>query len=395
MKQSSWALMLLLTSAIAGCSGEAAIPTETPVIETTTPLSATPTIAATSTTEATFTPIADTQPTFDLPFMFALKPRRGQAATRFPAGVRQVFVMWGYRNMPHESLARLEWYLDDKLWLEQEETWRHEDAGFFRAYSISDDDKGLPSGRYRLDVYIDGVAQFDASDEAGRSFDIGGLPALGADGLPVAGQGALLSPGGKRAVAFEPISHIMIKEASAEWRTLVDAGFIEYMAWMPDSQHLVYVDNFALWMADVSTGQTWQLSAAGIDVDGPLVPSPDGNIIAGLGRGLAPGGDGCWPGPPLVFMQIDSAFQWAEVIAVNDLAGFPFEPDFQEFYPVIYPDLPGATALGVWDNPTQFRAYMAIPCGSAAEGEYAYDLAARTMTRLGDSPGFPYSAEIP
>lgn len=74
-------------------------------------------------------------------------------ADSFETGVKEIHTTFAYQNMvPGEPWERV-WYLDDKEMLRSNEPWDGDDNGVFD-YSLDADGQVLPSGTWRLEIYI-------------------------------------------------------------------------------------------------------------------------------------------------------------------------------------------------------------------------------------------------
>jgi hypothetical protein len=80
----------------------------------------------------------------------------------FPPGTKAVYAILDYKNMRAGLKIRREWYWNNQLWLKREEVWdfaKYGAEGTIRDISIYDNETGLNSGAYRLEVYIDNIPQ--------------------------------------------------------------------------------------------------------------------------------------------------------------------------------------------------------------------------------------------
>ena len=389
MKRLSLILLVLILAGLA-CNAGASSETEEPVGII---LTATPTFRPSNPTSPSATPPATSAPSgpsFEPSILFATAPMPSLATAAFPAGTKQIFAMWTYHNMQDGMLIRREWYLDGTLWIKREEPWdfdKYGAEGVIDDISIYDFDAGLSSGFYRLQLYIDGVEQV-ITDEASRTFTI----------YKSVGQGAITSPDGQHTVAVEPINRLALQQPSGAWETLVTKHSIEGVVWMPDNRHVAFVDRqddgtgsplgktFDLWMIDIESGEPYELTQGNENLSMPL-PSPDGKTIAAYnGTGY---GDACGVDSSLVFISLDSAYKRTGLTRGDEFSGFPTAPN-SNTYPTSRNTVSQGDPIGVWLSPTTIRVYLLLTCSEQnLDGDYQFDLAANSATKVGNLPGIP------
>jgi len=364
---------------ISGCSFDlhvlppAPLATAAPSATQNTPLPAT-TISATA--EA---PIPGFTPTTTDPVFYgayvALDSNGVPGQTRFPAGTKQIFAHWHYQNM-HEGLTiKREWYLNEQLWLTREEPWdlsKYGAFGILQDVSIYDFDAGLPSGKYKLSVYIDGIAQpigekiIEGAAQSYMEFEI--LPNI-----------EVTSPNGQWK-ATSLLGRLVLTDASGSQSDLATGREIVSVAWL-DNQRLLFVDRDrsgqvsnllvgvrdSLWTVDIVSRETKSLyeSETALGSTGGLYVSPDGKTVAGVeGTGF---GDACFLDSKVIFFQVAGSYESVKVIKQEQFAGIP-----KTAYGMMYP-----VSVGSWQGNTQYLVPLNGTCGSfdpALIGTYLFDV---------------------
>lgn len=303
--------------------------------------------------------------------------------SRFPAGTKQLFAVWNYRNMREGLSVKREWYLDDRLWLTREEPWdfaTYGASGIMQDVSIYDLDAGLPSGKYKLIVFIEGVVQpigrkvIESSAETYLGFEI----------LPV---NEATSPNGQWK-ATSLVERLVLTNANGNQSDLFTGREIAAVAWFPDSQHLLVVDRDRskqvaaglsvgvrddLWIVDISSLKTNLVHASDTRMSGNtgLVLSPDGRYIASIeGSGF---GDACFVDTRMIFFEIAGDYQSVKAIEQEQFTGLPGNLEG-----VIFP-----SEAGIWETNTQFIVPLSITCtsGPAFPTPYVFDLQKLTATK--------------
>ncbi len=74
----------------------------------------------------------------------------------FPAGIQLVSARWNYANIPIGAVVQRDWYYNGMLFRSVQEPWSAYwgSSGRLTHIAIYDYDHGLPSGNYRLNVYL-------------------------------------------------------------------------------------------------------------------------------------------------------------------------------------------------------------------------------------------------
>ena len=368
--------MVLLLSA---CSLDVKMITPVPVTEApqaSTPSSSVP-VEAVSTKVETPQPAAFT-PTTPNPVFYGAYVTSDLADTRahaqFPAGSKQIFAVWNFNNMHAGLTVKREWYLNDQLWLTREEPWdftKYGASGIMQDISIHDFDAGLSSGKYKLSVSIDNIAQ-----PIGKK-----IPEGSADGflefeiLPVI---EAVSPSGQLKVT-SLLDRLVLTDGQGKQSNLVSAHEIVSAAWL-DDQHLLFVDRDRsgqvsdlpmgirdeLLIIDINTRETLSLYKG----DSPLGPmgglyvSPNGKYVAGIeGSGF---GDACSLDSKVIFFEVASDHKSAKTSRQDQFAGVPISTTG-----TVYP-----TIVGTWTSNTQYTVYLNETCSTdrALAGNYVFDV---------------------
>ncbi len=329
------------------------------------------------------------EPAFSSEIRFGLDPDTVTTQRVFPQPVHEIFAVWEYSNMREGLTIRREWWLDGKLWLEREEPWdfaKYGASGTVTDVSIYDYDEGLPAGFYELNLYIDGQSQFLGEDNLAFSFTI-------EESHPV---GPVTSPDGQLVASIKSPGTLIVEEDGTA-REVITTEEINELVWFPDSQHILYTyvdrskeDNSApalfltrweLWVVDVTTGKTSQLSVPDEKLHIASV-SPDGHYVAALaGSGY---GDACGVDLDLVFIELGGSFQRIASYRLKDFAAMT-APSGSDIYLIEQDGLP---LPGVWANDTQFKVGLSWTCVPENEtdpsGIYRLDVPSLQSERIGD-----------
>lgn len=341
-----------------------------------------PTLAYTATAPAAGVPH------FGPEILFATAPASSQATRSFPSGTTRIYAIWTYSGMAQEMLVRREWYLNGALWLEREEAWnasKYGANGTISDISIYDLKSGLPDGHYEVRLYIDGRPQFSDADAGLRSFDIV---------APGGAKQQMTSPDGKLTVAVEPVNRIQLRDSSGQWRTLVEAHWVDGIDWFPNSGYIVYSDRiddqsgsplgvkWELWIVHIASGTTYQIGQADERLHLPEV-SPDGHYIAVMqGTGWA---DACFSDHQPAIVALDAAVVKRKALYTpDDFSGLPAASEDSFLYPYRTRDYP---LPGVWRNTTQLAVALSWTCVVPSHnGVYLFDLATMSASRIADLP---------
>ena len=333
------------------------------------------------------TPTAGFTPSASAPLFYAAYFTLGKdnfpGRYAFPSGTKQIFAHWQFQNMRNGMLVRREWRLNGEPWLTREESWdeaRYGVYGLMPDISVYDLDAGLPSGKYELRLYIDGVIQpigamVNGQPETWVQFEI----------LPEDSTTGIVSPDGKWRLFLSNGTKLLVQDSYGVQRELYGGVRIVSRAWMPDSRHVLFVDQNpngarvgpagslpgTLLVVDSQTLDARILYASETvlgEAGGGLIVSPDGKFAAAIsGTGY---GDACFLDSLLVFFEIADDYQSANVIRQEQFTGLPTAATG-----VMY-----ATAVGGWKNNTQFSVPMKGTCAIdiSRAGLYRFDMPSHT-----------------
>ena len=370
--------LLIVVSLVSGCSFNVEVVTPQPgQSNTTLPANTMASPIATISATAELPPMGFTPVTSDPVFYGAsvsLDPSGVPARIAFPAGTKQVFAVWHYQNMREGLTIKREWYLNGAPWLFREDPWdfaKYGTSGVMQDVSIYDFDTGLPSGKYKLTMFIDGVAQpigkgiIEATAETYLEFEV----------LPV---NEATSPNGQLKVT-SLLERLALIDANGTQSDLFVGHEIVSMLWL-DNQRLLFVDrdrsqqvsNLSvgirdeLWITDILSREARSLykSDTTLGSTGGLYPSPNGKYIAGIaGSGF---GDACFLDSQVIFFELADDYKSVKTIKQEQFSGVPRGAD-----KVVYP-----VAVGTWESNTQYRVALNGTCGTdpSLMGLYLFDL---------------------
>lgn len=385
------AFLMLTASLISGCSFNIQVFTPPPPVTATNTPTATQQIAspvATISATAEPPPVGFTPTTSDPIFYAAYAASDSRSAvgqTAFPAGTKQVFTIWTYQNMHAGVNIKREWYRNGKPWLLREEPWDFEkygEAGVIRDISIYEDEFSLPPGVYQLRIYIDNVIQpigslVKDSPETWLNFEI----------LPTESVIEAASPDSQwRAVILG--GHLLIlRDVNGTPTELFDATEIPYVAWFPDSQHILFVDRDRsaqldatgrgirddLWIVEILGNETRLVyeSDTELGIGSGFVISPYSPYIASTeGTGS---GDACFVDTRLIFFEIAPDYRSVKAFKQEQFAGLPALPDSS-----VYP-----TEVGQWENENQYVVPLSVTCtlNKGLPGSYVFNMIQLTAVK--------------
>lgn len=310
------------------------------------------------------------------------------ARIAFPTGTKQVFATWHYQNMHVGLTIKREWSLNGEPWLVREEPWNFEKygaAGVMPDISIYDFDAGLPEGLYQLKVYINNVVQpiginTPGGPETFMIFEI----------LREEVTTDVLAPNSQWSASVSFGNRLVIRDAMGAPTEIFVGREITYVAWLPDSQHVLFVErdrsgqvanllvgvHDELWIADVLSREVVSLykSETTLGSTGGLYPSPNGKYIAGIaGSGF---GDACFLDSQVIFFEMTDDYKSVMVIKQEQFSGIPRGAD-----KIVYP-----VAVGTWESNMQYRVPLNGTCGTdpSLMGLYLFDLPSLKATQ--DTP---------
>jgi len=381
--------LLIVVFLISGCSFNVDVMTPAPEQ-----------IDATPSTNSIASPIATISATAELPPVgftpassnpvfynasVSLDQSGAPARIAFPTGTKQVFAVWHYHNMRSGLTIKREWYLNGEPWLFREDPWdfgKYGAVGVMPDISIYDLDAGLPSGLYELRVYINNVIQpigvnTPGGPETFLIFEI----------LRDAFTTDVASPNSQWSVGVSFDNRLVIRDATGAPTEIFAGREIPYVAWLPDSQHVLFVDrdrsgqvsNLSvgirdeLWIADILSREVTSLyqSETTLGSTGGLYPSPNGKYIAGIaGSGF---GDACFLDSQVIFFEMAGDYKSVKVIKQEQFSGIPSGAD-----KVVYP-----VAVGTWESNTQYRVALNGTCDTdpSLMGLYLFDLPSLKATQ--------------
>jgi hypothetical protein len=395
----AFALLLGALACAAPAGGTSAIETPTVAQPTATSLPPTPSplqptatpLPPTSPPDPSDTPADDRgaggDPAFTGPIRFTTDPDSPDDQRSFQTGVQEIWAVWDYSGMSADDVVRRVWYQNGEEWLVREEAWDFDNygaSGTVRDISIYDYEDGLEPGEYRLRLFINDQEQM-LSNQAG--FDIGVGEAEDDVAYP--------SPDRSRTAIIRQSGTLLLTEIDGGEKTLAEHGEITTVDWFPDNQHLVYevLDRssapdgptidwaWELWIVDVESGETWQISQGDEQLHDPAV-SPQGDVIAVVaGSGY---GDAGMIDQQLGFMYLDVFLQRNDLIYAADFQGFPAD-SVGSVYPTSAADMP---LPGQWVSIAEFRAIMNMTwqVEDLEPGIYAFFMRDRMAGRVGDLP---------
>ena len=296
----------------------------------------------------------------------------------FPAGTKRIYVVWHYQNMRAGMTVKREWYLDGTLWLMREEAWdiaKYGASGIMQDVSIFDENVGLPSGVFQLQIFIDGVQQPIGADtmfgpEGWLNFQI----------LPDGSITEAASPDFQWSAAVINGNRLVLRDKNGSPTDLFTSSEIPNFLWFPDSRHILFIERDRsgqssgtnrgirdrLWMVDIVRMEivTLYASESALGLTGGMTISPDGRFIA-ISEGSSDG-DACFVDLKWVFLEMGANFASVRVLRQDQFTGLPDHPDS-----TVYP-----AAAGTWENDTQFVAPMKVTCvtDNSLAGEYVLDV---------------------
>jgi hypothetical protein len=291
----------------------------------------------------------------------------GLPQARFATGTEEIFAIWEYVGLSGEDRMERVWTRNGAEWLVREEVWdvtNYGSAGTIRDVSVYDfEGGGLEPGSYQLTLYLNGVYQAQAAFQIQDELNLASSTET---------QRAWVQDG----------NILMLDAWDGSQRELVRANEIVELLWLPDAQHLLYVDQraqpdpsgppwpqHALWLLDTETADQHQL----------------GTFDENLHRiGLLPGsryirtlpgsdfGDACFIDRRLVFVELDENYQR---VALHDLHEFESELTGKPYW--FFPEDEGK---GISDH--EYEVSLTAFCLTADMGASSEDLALIGRYRL-------------
>jgi hypothetical protein len=296
----------------------------------------------------------------------------------FPARTRQVYAVWDYQNMRAGLNIRRDWYFNNELWITREELWdfsKYGANGTIKDISVFDLDVGLGSGDYRLELYIDMQPQ-PIGGVAWPSFTISNEQS----------EGRVTSPNGQWVADADDPKILLVRDTGRDVRQVFSGNEITNLAWLPDSQHIVFVDRDRsqqqtptnlgiqddLWIVDILSGES-NLLYQNTVAFGSFSFSPDGRYMASIaGSGY---GDACFVDSRLIFFELASDFRSVRTIRQEQFSGISAAQDT-----VVYP-----VEEGTWQNETKYLVALNGTCNFDQNliGMYVFNLSEMQARKWG------------
>ena len=297
----------------------------------------------------------------------------------FPARTRRVYAVWDYQNMREGLIVRRDWYFNDELWITREEAWdfsKYGANGTIKDISVFDLDVGLGSGEYRFELYIDLQPQ-----------PIGGLNWPTFTISNPESEARVTSPDGQWVADADDPKILIVRNTGRDVRQVFSGNEITNLAWLPDSQHIVFVDRDRsqqqtrtesgiqddLWIVHILNGESHLLYQNTVTF-GKFSFSPDGRYIVSIeGSGFV---HDCSVDSRLIFFQLASDFRTARVIKQEAFSGISTAPET-----VVYP-----VEEGTWQNETKYLVSLNGTCNFDQNlvGKYVFDLSEMHVRKWGE-----------
>ncbi len=89
----------------------------------------------------------------------------GVSQVTFPSGTQEIYALWDYVGISNGNTMRRIWYLNDQLYVERSEAWnfgKYGSSGTRRDVFMYDYIDGIDSGRWRVELYLNGELQMEA-----------------------------------------------------------------------------------------------------------------------------------------------------------------------------------------------------------------------------------------
>jgi hypothetical protein len=373
-------IVLLMT----GCTYHFEVLTHTaPIPETPTPTKLaplyTPNFTATVEPESSTPTTVASQPQF-FGAQFTLDPGTSIYQTIFPAKTQRVYAVWEYRNMRAGMKVRRDWYYNDTLWISREEPWdfaRYGAEGMVRDISVYDLDAGLPSGRYRFELYIDTLPQPIFGGLSWPTFIV-------AEREFTSQQ---ISPTGSWIALVSDSQILSVMDSEGNLQEMYRGREITNLSWLPDDKHLLFVDRDRskenpvgmgilddIWIVNVETGQETLLLEDNDELMKPFVvsaASASGYYVASVeGSGFF---DACFVDMRVVIFKINPELESSTRFVQEDLAGLPGGQDMD-----VYP-----SGQGEWLRSGRFKIPLDFTCTMDAtlKGSYIFDMGSLSVAK--------------
>lgn len=89
----------------------------------------------------------------------------GVSQVTFLSGTEEIYALWDYVGITNGDTMRRIWYLNDQLYVERSEAWnfgKYGSSGTRRDVFMYDYIDGIDSGRWRVELYLNGQLQMEA-----------------------------------------------------------------------------------------------------------------------------------------------------------------------------------------------------------------------------------------
>ncbi|MEP6896585.1 MAG: carboxypeptidase-like regulatory domain-containing protein, partial [Chloroflexota bacterium] len=308
-----------------------------------------------------------------------------------------VFAVWNYQNMKAGMTVKREWFLNGQVWLTREEPWdfaKYGASGTLREISIFDHTVGLDSGAYQLRLYVDNVVQpignsINGQVENWANFEI----------LPSKSILEAVSPDAQSDAAVLDGKTLVVRDARRIPSVITTGREIPRLVWMPDNQHILFVDRDRsgqqgqstigirdeLWLADIATLDAHLLykSDTALAENYGIVISPDGHFVATTeGSGY---GDACFVDTHLMFFELASDFSIVNTIKQKQFTGLPTVPNSSVF----------PHEAGAWQDNTHYLTKLSEACNEQSQlGMYAFDVTIKNATNVSAGTASPTSGDL-
>lgn len=376
------ALLVFIAFTISACTFNVEV--LTPEVLTPTALTPTSTVVVAPTSIATVTGSPSATPTSVLSVpqftnaRFTTDVSLNIYQKNFPARTRQVYAVWDYQNMRAGLNIRRDWYFNNVLWITREEPWdfsKYGASGTIGDISVFDLDVGLESGSYRLELYIDMQPQ-PIGEVTWPEFTI-------SDG---GSEARVTSPDGQWVADGDDPKILLLRDTGKDIRQLFSGQEITNLTWLPDSQHIIFVDRDRsqqqaptnlgirdeMWIVEIFSGESHLLYQNAVPF-GEFSFSSDGRYIASIeGSGY---GDACFVDSRLIFFELASDFRTARSIKQEKFSGISAAQDI-----VIYP-----VEEGAWQSETEYLVPLNGTCNFDQNlvGTYLFDLQSLNAQKTG------------
>jgi len=194
------------------------------------------------------------------------------------------------------------------------------------------------------------------------------------------------SPNGQWVADADDPQKLLVRNTGRDVRQVFNGNEITNLAWLPDNQHIVFVDRDRsqqqvptnlgirddLWIIDILSGESHLLYQNTVAF-GSFSFSPDGRYMASIeGSGF---GDACFVDSRLIFFELASDFRIARLIKQDKFSGLSAVQDT-----VVYP-----VEEGTWQSETDYLVPLNGTCNFDPNlvGTYLFDLSELNAQKTG------------